>query len=142
MFIFISYLFICCCCYSVFFFCCCFLFVYFFVFFVIDLFYYIYLFIFFFFVLFSVYLFPVGIWCQNDVSTLMRHHHVVSAMIRRHFTTCVRWVVVSFCYYFLYLFCYCFPTYSCCCLCLTVCFIYYFPTDFLTFFTIANSNSV
>ena len=63
-------------------------------FFSLLLFYFI-IFIFFFFVLFSVYLFPVGIWCQNDVvSTSMRHHHVVSTMIRRHFTTCVRWVVV------------------------------------------------
>ena len=28
---------------------------------------------------------PVGIWCQSDVSTSMRRHHVASTLIRRHF---------------------------------------------------------
>ena len=32
---------------------------------------------------------PVSIWCQNDVSTSMRRHHVASTLIRRHFyVTC------------------------------------------------------
>ena len=37
--------------------------------------------------------FPAGIWCQNDVVLpLMRRHHVASTLIRRHFTSCARWV--------------------------------------------------
>ena len=36
---------------------------------------------------------PVGIWCQNDVvSTSMRGHEVTLTFIRRHFTSCARWV--------------------------------------------------
>ena len=32
--------------------------------------------------------YPVGIWCQNDVTlTSMRRHHVASMLIRRHFTS-------------------------------------------------------
>ena len=33
-------------------------------------------------------LYPVGIWCQNDVVlTSMRRNHVASTLIRRHFRT-------------------------------------------------------
>ena len=35
---------------------------------------------------------PAGIWCKKDVvMTSMRRHHVASALIRRHFTSCARW---------------------------------------------------
>ena len=35
----------------------------------------------------------MGIWGQNDVvSTSMRRHYVASTLIRRHFTSCARWV--------------------------------------------------
>ena len=48
----------------------------------------------------SVEIYPVGIWCHNDVaSALMRRHQVASTLIRRHFMSCARWVCVPRCNY-------------------------------------------
>ena len=40
-------------------------------------------------------IFLLGKWCQNDVvKKSMRRHHVASTFIRRHFTSCARWVTI------------------------------------------------
>ena len=38
--------------------------------------------------------YPAGIGCHNDVVSMsMRRHHAASTLIRRHFTSCARWVL-------------------------------------------------
>ena len=44
----------------------------------------------------SLSIFPVGIWRQNDVVlTSVRRNHVASTLIRRHFTLCARWIIIT-----------------------------------------------
>ena len=34
---------------------------------------------------------PFGVRCQNDLPTSVRHHHIVTTLLRYRFTSCARW---------------------------------------------------